>query len=269
VWLLRETPQDPIGIEGQIPLDGSDVWRRLPVPDPLSFVGTQLRRALEARGIRAGGEVRIIRDPRTSRVFREAVSPSPSGEPALRILASLESPPLFEILRVINKESNNFLAETVGKTLGRTVSGDGSFSGGGAAIKRFLVEEVGVSPEDVVVRDGSGLSEANQATAEVFVRTLAYLFASPYWEPFLATLPEAGVRRELGRMYRSPAARNLRAKTGTMDGVSALSGIVRTRTGERILFSFLSNEVRSEYRAKRAEDQLGIRLASLTRSLQD
>ncbi|MBT8397856.1 MAG: D-alanyl-D-alanine carboxypeptidase, partial [Gemmatimonadetes bacterium] len=89
--------------------------------------------------------------------------------------------------------------------------------------------------------------------------------STPYWAEFLGTLPEAGVRRELGRMYRSPAAGNLRAKTGTMDGVSALSGLVRTPSGERVLFSILSNEVASEYRAKRAEDRLGIRLASLTR----
>ena len=86
-------------------------------------------------------------------------------------------------------------------------------------------------------------------------------------QDFLGTLPVAGTRRELGRMYRSPAAGNLRAKTGTMEGISALSGIVTTRSGERILFSILSNEVASEYRAKRAEDQLGIRLASLTRFL--
>ena len=66
-------------------------------------------------------------------------------------------------------------------------------------------------------------------------------------------------------MYRSPAALNLKAKTGTLDGVSALSGVVRTRSGERILFSILANDVTSEYRAKRAEDQIGIRLASLTR----
>jgi D-alanyl-D-alanine carboxypeptidase len=66
-------------------------------------------------------------------------------------------------------------------------------------------------------------------------------------------------------MSGSPASRNLRAKTGTMEGVSALSGMVRTRSGERVLFSILSNDVPSEYRAKRAEDQLGIRLASLTR----
>jgi D-alanyl-D-alanine carboxypeptidase/D-alanyl-D-alanine-endopeptidase (penicillin-binding protein 4) len=68
-------------------------------------------------------------------------------------------------------------------------------------------------------------------------------------------------------MYRSPAARNLRAKTGTMEGVSALSGMVKTRSGERILFSIMANELRSEYRAKRAEDELGARLASLSRPL--
>ena len=132
-------------------------------------------------------------------------------------------------------------------------------------MERFLVEEVGVLPEEVQVRDGSGLSEQNQATVGVFIKTLEYMSNSQYWEPFLDTLPEAGVRRELGRMYRSAAAGNLRAKTGTMNGVSALSGIVRTQQGERILFSILSNEIRSEYRAKRAEDLLGIRLAALTR----
>jgi D-alanyl-D-alanine carboxypeptidase/D-alanyl-D-alanine-endopeptidase (penicillin-binding protein 4) len=69
-------------------------------------------------------------------------------------------------------------------------------------------------------------------------------------------------------MGGTPASRNLRAKTGTMDGVSALSGMVRTRSGERILFSILSNEVASEFRAKRAEDRVGARLASLSRPLQ-
>ena len=68
-------------------------------------------------------------------------------------------------------------------------------------------------------------------------------------------------------MSGSPAARNLRAKTGTMEGVSALSGMVRTRSGERVLFSILANGVSSEYRAKRVEDRLGIRLASLTRAV--
>jgi D-alanyl-D-alanine carboxypeptidase/D-alanyl-D-alanine-endopeptidase (penicillin-binding protein 4) len=132
-------------------------------------------------------------------------------------------------------------------------------------VEAFLESEVGVPPSQVQIRDGSGLSEENLSSPGVFVGTLEYLSNSPHWDVFLGTLPEAGVRRELRRMYQSPAARNLRAKTGTMNGVSALSGIVRTRSGERILFSILANDLASEYRAKRAEDQVGIRLASLSR----
>ncbi len=153
------------------------------------------------------------------------------------------------------------------KTLGRMTLGEGSFTSGARAVETFLLKEVGARPEDFRIRDGSGLSEENRASPGVMVKTLEYMALSPLWEPFLGTLPEAGTRRELGRMYRSPAAGNLRAKTGTLKGVSALSGVVRTRTGERILFSILSNGVPSTNRAKRAEDQIGIRLASLTRPL--
>jgi PBP4 family serine-type D-alanyl-D-alanine carboxypeptidase len=267
VWLFRETPQDPIGIEGEIPLGGRDVWRQLPVPDPLQFTGTQMRQALARNGVNITGTVRITRDPTASRISGDPTFLADNGRVPPQILAVHTSPPILDILRVVNKESNNFLAESVLKTVGRVASGDGSFEGGSKAVESFLVSQVGVQPEEIRVLDGSGLSEGNLISPRVFVRTLEYLSGSPFWEQFLATLPEAGVRRELGRMYRSPAARNLRAKTGTMDGVSALSGLVRTRSGERILFSILSNEVASEYRAKRAEDQLGIRLASLTRPL--
>jgi D-alanyl-D-alanine carboxypeptidase/D-alanyl-D-alanine-endopeptidase (penicillin-binding protein 4) len=215
----------------------------------------------------------IVRDPESSRVS------GPSGKVpsqqthtsghSPRILATLQSPPLLEVLRVINKESHNYFAETVLKTLGRTVLGDGSFEGGAEAVERFLASVVGIDQAHVQVQDGSGLSTENRATPGVFVRTLEYMSGTSHWEAFQETLPEAGVRRDLRRMYNSPAARNLRAKTGTMDSVSALSGVVRTRSGERVLFSILSNRVTSEYRAKRAEDQIGIRLASLTRPFPD
>src|SRR5690606_41965094 len=59
----------------------------------------------------------------------------------------------------------------------------------------------------------------------------------------LATLPEAGAQDGLRRMYRTPAERNLRAKTGTIDRVSALSGYVRSADGERLAFSIISNDV--------------------------
>jgi len=269
IWLFRETPEDPIGIEGEIPLGGSDVWRRLPVPDPLLFSGIQLRRALEARGVRITGAVVTTREASVSPLSNDSLVAGLEGRAPPRILAFQDSPPLLDLLRIINKESNNFFAESILKTLGRVVKGEGSFSGGSRAVETFLTETVGVPASEVSVLDGSGLSMETRASPAVFVRPLAYRPSTQHWDKSLGTLPEAGVRRELGRMYRSPAAGNLRAKTGTMDGVSALSGLVRTQTGERILFSILSNELASEYRAKRAEDQVGIRLASLTRAWRD
>jgi len=279
IWLLRETPQDPIGIEGEMPLNGAHVWRRLPVGDPLHFTGTQFLQALERNGISVSGRLLIVRDARSSPVWR-GVRPTPVSETSEtpgadgartppRVLATLRSPPLREILRVINKESHNFFAETILKTLGRTVRGDGSYQGGAEAVEEFLVSAVGLDRSQVRVRDGSGLSTENRATPGVFVRTLEHMSGTDQWETLLETLPEAGIRRELRRMYNSPAARNLRAKTGTMDSVSALSGVVRTQAGERVLFSILANQVPSEYRAKRAEDQIGIRLAALTRAPPD
>ena len=79
------------------------------------------------------------------------------------------------------------------------------------------------------------------------------------------TLPEAGARDGLRRMGRTAADRNLRAKTGTINHVSALSGYVRAANGERLAFSIMSNNVPSTWKAKRIEDAIGVRLAGFTR----
>ncbi|MCJ7628920.1 MAG: D-alanyl-D-alanine carboxypeptidase/D-alanyl-D-alanine-endopeptidase, partial [Longimicrobiales bacterium] len=195
ILLLRENPLDPIGIEGEMPLGGAEVWRRLPVPDPLQFTGLQLKRALEARGLNISGTVVTIRDPAASSLSPDPTQTEMMGGAQPRVLAVLDSPPLIDLLRVINKESNNFFAETVLKTLGRVVLGDGSFSGGGRVVESFLIEKVGVPPEELQVRDGSGLSVGNHASAGVFVRTLEYMSTSPFREQYFNTLPQAGTRR--------------------------------------------------------------------------
>jgi LysM repeat protein len=89
--------------------------------------------------------------------------------------------------------------------------------------------------------------------------------SSPAWDEYWASLPTAGNRRELARMFDTPAAGNLRAKTGTIEGVSALSGVVQTRDGERLAFSILVNGTPSTTRAKRVENDIGARLASFSR----
>jgi D-alanyl-D-alanine carboxypeptidase/D-alanyl-D-alanine-endopeptidase (penicillin-binding protein 4) len=165
----------------------------------------------------------------------------------------------------MNRVSHNLHSEILLFTLGRVVNGDGSFDGGTRALKDYLVRVAGVRDDDLEVEDGSGLSSDNQATASSFVRLLSHVASADYAESFWATLPEAGNRLELARMYQSPAAGNLRAKTGTIRRVSALTGVVRAADGEAILFSIVSNGVPSTSTAKRIEDQIGIRLASYRR----
>ena len=184
----------------------------------------------------------------------------------LTVVAVHRSPPLIELLEVVNHESHNLFAEHVLRAIGKTVLDEGSFAGGAKAITRFLTEEVGVASGSTTIIDGSGLSPDNRVAPTTFVRLLQRAVGAPYWEDFWSTLPEAGDRRGLRRMSRSPAAGNLRAKTGTISRVSALSGLVRSLSGERIVFSIISNDGRSRNGAKRLEDRIGIELALFDRA---
>jgi D-alanyl-D-alanine carboxypeptidase/D-alanyl-D-alanine-endopeptidase (penicillin-binding protein 4) len=186
------------------------------------------------------------------------------GHPGARILARHASQPLSEYLTVINKESNNLFAELVFRAVGRVAEGVGTREASARAVRRVLVR-IGVDTTGLVQRDGSGLASGNRVSAGAFVETIRGMSNGPLWPAYWASLPRAGTRRELGRMYRTAAADNLRAKTGTIEGVSALSGMVRSADGERLAFSLLVNGSPSQARAKRVENQIGARLAEFRR----
>lgn len=267
VLVVRDGPDDLLEVRGQIQTGGRDVWRNLTVSDPPAYAASILREAMVASGIAVTG-------PAAARAPGDVV-PSPLSAPAFidgggtRTLAIHHSPPLPEILSVINKRSHNLYAELLLFTLGRLVAGDATFEGGAGVIRDFLVDVVGIPEREIHIDDGSGLSRLNRASPGALVRLVAHMERGPHADVFFASLPEAGNRQELGRMYRSAAAGNLRAKTGTIRRVSALSGIVRTAEGEPVAFSIIANEVPSPWFIKRIEDDIGIRLAGFTRPLPD
>ncbi len=268
LWLDRPTPTSLIRVDGEITQGGPDIWRRLTVPDPALFAARALREVLESRGFIVGdGSTAVHRAARSRITGREAWAPRLMGDAEPRILARHSSPEMIEYLNVVNHDSHNLFAETIFKTMGKVVMGQGSFEGGARAVRAFTAGEVGLDDRDIVAVDGSGLSDSNRATAGGLVGVLRYVAATPHWDAFVSTLPEAG--RSLRRMYRTRAARNLRAKTGTIDGVSALTGVVSARNGERLLFSILSNDVPSTSAAKRVEDRIGARLADFRRAAPD
>lgn len=264
--ILRDHPLDPVRVEGRITAGTRDVWREMTVPVPAHFAASTFRAALEQRGITVLGETRIVTAPALSAVRR--LSAPTSGRRGVRVLARHVSDPLPLYLEVVNKQSNNLFAELVFRAIGRVASGEGTPEASALAIREAL-QDLGVDIDRVVQMDGSGLDGRNRVSATTFVDVLDAMAGGPFWPHYWASLPEAGRRRELGRMYGTAAAGNLRAKTGTIERVSALSGVVRTADGERLAFSLLVNGIRSTNRAKWVENQVGIRLASFRRGTEE
>lgn len=261
--ILREDPLDPIRIEGRITRGSRDVWRQMTVPSPSHFAASALRAVLAERGIRVSGGIRVVETPATS-IVRRVTAPSIQTRDRTRILAKHVSAPLSDYLAVVNKGSNNLYAELVFRTVGRAAGGIGNPQASAQAVLE-AVAAIGVPVADLVMLDGSGLSAGNRVTAAAFVALVAGMAKTEQWPAYWASLPVAGRRRELGRMYQTAAAGNLRAKTGTIEGVSALSGLVRSRDQERLAFSIMLNGTPSTSRAKRVENLIGARLAQFAR----
>jgi D-alanyl-D-alanine carboxypeptidase/D-alanyl-D-alanine-endopeptidase (penicillin-binding protein 4) len=262
--VVRDAPDEPIRIVGVLTPRDREVWRAMTVSDPPSYAASVLVRTLELAGITVGGASDGHLVP-VSVTGRTRIAPRLQDEPIWQTLAVSWSPPVSELIHTVNKRSHNLFSEALLLAMGRTMGGVGSFEGGQEALLRFLVDSVGIPRSDLHIEDGSGLSRLNRSSALAFVRLLDWMEDSPHREAFHASLPEAGNRRELGRMGGTPAAGNLWAKTGTIHQTSALSGIVRTRDGERLAFSILVNAVPSTTRAKRVEDLVGSRLAAFAR----
>ena len=261
--ILRDHPLEPVRITGRIPSNSRDVWRQMTVAVPADFVARSFRAALEERGITVHGETRRVEFPIESRIGR--ISAPAIGRPGPRVLARHTSRPLSDYLEIVNKESNNLFAELIFRAVGRADSGVGSPEASADAVRRTLIA-LGVNTAGLRQIDGSGLAGTNRVSAASFVDLIRRMSDGPLWPEYWASLPRAGTRRELGRMYRTAAADNLRAKTGTIDGVSALSGMVRSQDGERLAFSLMVNGSPSQTRAKRVENQIGARLAEFRRA---
>jgi D-alanyl-D-alanine carboxypeptidase/D-alanyl-D-alanine-endopeptidase (penicillin-binding protein 4) len=175
-------------------------------------------------------------------------------------LASIQSVPLQDILRFMDHESDNFTAELLLKQLGAALSDQGTTPSGAAVVRQLLGEQQ-IPLTGVRIVDGSGLSNLDRLTANALVSMLrASWLDQNLRELLLAALPVAGRSGTLGdRMRGTAAAGRVRAKTGTTDQASALSGYVR----RKIAFSVIQNgSPISALWARRAQDRFAAVLAT-------
>lgn len=213
-------------VEGELGEDAAPAEYRYPVARPAEYAGEVFRMVLKQRGIGLG----------KSSVRVEAV-PEDSER-----LALLRSQPLSVIVRSVNKLSNNYVAEHVLKSLDDHAPA--TFAGGLARVRGYL-DAIGVPSAGLQLQNGSGLYDANRISAAQLVHLLSAVHRDfRYGSDFLASLPIAGVDGTLrGRMLDGTATRFVRAKTGSLDGVSTLSGYAGAVGRPPLAFAILFNNL--------------------------
>lgn len=154
---------------------------------------------------------------------------------------SHDSPPLSDILALLNKPSDNLIAECLIKQLGVQFKGKGSTSAGREVELDFL-KEIGADMTGVSITDGSGLSRMNYISSRNIAAILRYMYNHKYSKVFIDSLPIAGVDGTLKRRLKGTAAEGIvKAKTGYLSCVSSVSGYAVSKSGEPLLFTVMMN----------------------------
>lgn len=172
-----------------------------------------------------------------------AANPLPA---AAQPIATVESPALTELLIETNQQSNNLYAEAILRQLGINSginpTDQRSYLTAGIAAVQDTLTELGVDPAAYSLADGSGLSRQNLASPQAFVETLQAMAQSPDAASYRASLSTAGSSGTLRyRFQNTPVQGNFRGKTGTLSGVTVLSGYLALNTTSELAVSILVN----------------------------
>jgi D-alanyl-D-alanine carboxypeptidase/D-alanyl-D-alanine-endopeptidase (penicillin-binding protein 4) len=252
IFINREPGSTLLTLWGNMPLDDQGANEALAVEDPAQFAAQLFRSLLEKQGIAVYGKDRTRHTELASlsTLSVTAIAPSRGGDSAplrpqpenqMLVLASYESKPLIEDVRVINKVSQNLHAEILLRLLGREKGAAGTIEGGLEVLRGFLTQ-AGIPSEQYLFFDGSGLSRQNLVTPHAVVQMLRYASQQPWGELYRESLPVAGVDGSLADRFKNTGFQgHLYGKTGSLGGVKTLSGYAETASGEQVAFSILSN----------------------------
>jgi len=253
--LDRQVDQSVLRAFGSIPQDSKPLDFDIAVQDSAKFAGDAFVQALSAKGIQVNGAVQVshrlsgdtqdfnaeTHQPIALKPLTERQLPftPPAGT---RIVAQRTSPPLGQIVTVVNKVSQNLHAEMLLRMLGRTEGDDGSIAQGARVVRQFLTS-AGVPPDGYFFFDGSGLSPQDVITPRAATTLLTYAARQPWGEVYRASLPVGGVDGTLSNRFKnSPLKGKVFAKTGTLAEVHALSGYLIAASGRTLVFSILCND---------------------------
>lgn len=217
-------------IEGTIPIDTSEVYVKGSIPNPALTCAWNFNNYLKSKNIginnfqykKGHGKVR-------------------------KIILAHRSVCLKDIVQITNLQSNNTFAEDILKTIAVKQYIVGSTENGIKAIYKFF-EDHHLSYQQLLMTDGSGLSQYNCLSTKCMVNFLSFMYSQPQFSSFYNSLPIAGRSGTLKTMFiNTESENNLRAKTGSMTGVRCYSGYIKNQNNEMIVFCLMLNNINTSY----------------------
>ena len=253
VEVNRDLKGQILRIKGQLAINSQPEITGLAVFDPVANFIRQFRQNLSRQGI----------------TVKETVIKNLSQNQQEKEIAAVESPPLSELLLETNMNSNNLYAEALLRSLAikKPEEKNQNTADVGLQVVRETLTQLGVAPAGYVIVDGSGLSRKNLTTPAALVQLLQGIDKSPQAAVFRASLPISGVKGSLkNRFLNTAAAGIVQAKTGSMTGISTLSGYMNAPDYEPLVFSIMVNQSEQPGKVMRtAIDEIVVLLSELKR----
>jgi D-alanyl-D-alanine carboxypeptidase/D-alanyl-D-alanine-endopeptidase (penicillin-binding protein 4) len=248
IGLGRKPGTNQLVLSGTRRGSGGEIPLNVTIHDPGGYTATLLAEALARQGITSTGVTGKNRQMRQQ--FQKA--------PSAFTVIGIHETPISAVLPRVNKDSANLYAEAIGKRLGHQMAGGqpGSWANAHTAVAAYL-QSVGVDPSQFTLDDGCGLSRGNRISAELLVRVLAADFAGANRDVFLSSLAVGGQDGTLERRFTGDLAGRVYGKTGYINSVSSLSGVLQAKNGHWYAFAVIFNELKGSVgSAKQAQDRV-------------
>jgi len=255
IQVYRERGTNIITVYGSIKEGDEAVKAYATINNPTQYFVVTLKNILQQKGITISGFASDIDD-----------LSSPLSSSSRKLLFTHHSVFLKDIIKVLNKNSQNYYAEQLLKTIGYETKGYGSAFRGIEAIKTML-NSIGINTDNMEIVDGSGLSRLNLISPNQISVLLNYMYKSEVFTYYYNSLPIGGVDGTMAnRLRKTRAQNNVRAKTGYVNGVRSISGYIFTGDKEPVVFSIITNNFTVPVvLADNLQDLVFIRLANFKR----
>ncbi|WP_078553575.1 D-alanyl-D-alanine carboxypeptidase/D-alanyl-D-alanine-endopeptidase [Bacillus alkalicellulosilyticus] len=242
--IKREHGSNLIKVTGDIPLQSKIKSKKIAVWEPTGLALDVFKQMFKKHEIKHIGATFIGTTPESATV-----------------ITLNQSMPLSKIVLPFLKLSNNVHGDTFVKEMGKVKKGEGSWSKGLSVLDE-KIEGLGINPNELVIRDGSGISHVNLIRANDLTKLLYVIQEKDWFESFYHALPVAGHDDKLiggtlrHRLKGSQTKRKVVAKTGTISTVSSISGYIENSSGDTYIFAIILNNLTNDVNGKRIEDDL-------------